>query len=201
MKRICLITHTEATHSVENKVGGWFNSELTTRGKQKAASLVEKIQNHDFDLENCFIYSSDLTRAHQTANIISEPFDTAPIPDQRLREMSFGKNEGMNQAEHDHIMIPTPPSGNRMDHRICDGAESRQEIATRISSFVEEIMKDNSDVVVVTHGFAATFFIAAFQKVDIRSMGFINYKLKPGSITILEEDDLFKNRSVQFIND
>ena len=87
-----------------------------------------------------------------------------------------------------------------MDHKICEGAESRRDVATRITEFVEELMKSDGDKLIVTHGFAATFVIAAFQNVDIASMGYISYKLNPGSITILEEDDLFRNRAVVLLN-
>lgn len=200
MKRICLITHCEATHSVDRKVGGWYDSELTEKGKQQAAELSEKLDKLGFDIRNLIVYSSDLKRAAQTAQIITENINKKPVLDQRLREMSFGTHGGMNQEVHNKIMIPVSPTGNRLDHRICDGAENRREVAVRISEFIDEIMKSEKDIVIVTHGFAATFVIAAFQKIDISSMGFINYKLHPGSISILEEDDVFKNRTVSLLN-
>ena len=200
MKRICLITHCEASHSVNKRVGGWFDSELTARGRQQAAALTNRIEKLGFDMQNLPVYSSDLKRAAETAQILTKETDTIPILDWRLREMSFGAHGGMNQAKHNKIMIPVSPDGNRLDHRICDGAESRREVAKRITDFVNKIMQLDKDKVVVTHGFAATFFIAAFQKIDISSMGYINYKLQPGSISVLEEDDLFKNRTVSLLN-
>ena len=48
MKRIGLITHCEATHSVDGKVGGWYNSELTIKGKQQAVELLGKAGGHSF---------------------------------------------------------------------------------------------------------------------------------------------------------
>lgn len=200
MKRICLITHTEASHSIENKVGGWYNSELTPEGRKVAASLVKKITHLGFNIARCPIYSSDLKRAYQTAKIIQGNSTQKIILEKRLREMSFGSHEGMNQNEHNQLMNPLSISGERMDHKICQGAESRKDVAKRTNEIVNEIMKNDEDVIVVTHGFAATFFIAAFQKIGIEHTGFINYKLRPGSITILEEDDVFKNRTVSLLN-
>ena len=200
MKRIFLITHTEAAHTVDKKVGGWFDAKLTTVGKQQAGQILARIAELGFDITNLAIYCSDLSRATQTAQILSKNASSEPIVDARLREMSFGTHEGMAQQDHNKIMIPVSPTGNRLDHRICNGAESRREVATRIAEFVEEIMKVDADTVVVTHGFAATFFIAAFQKIDVSSMGYINYKLHPGSISILEADDLFQNRTVRLLN-
>lgn len=200
MNRICLITHCEAAHSVDKKVGGWYDSKLTLQGEQQAAKLSSKIIDLGFDLQNSTFYCSDLTRAVQTAEILTKDISMKLILDHRLREMSFGTHEGMDQNDHNKIMVPTNTTGDRLDHRICDGAESRRDVASRVVEFVEEIMKLDNDKVVVTHGFTATFFIAAFQKIDIGSMGWVNYRLKLGSVSILEEDDLFQNRSVRLLN-
>lgn len=200
MTRVCLITHCEASHSVEGKVGGWFDSELTELGKRQASQLPDKISEFGFDIRNLTVYSSDLLRAFQTAQILTNGTNKMPILDQRLREMSFGAHGGMKQSEHNKNMIPISPDGNRLDHLICNGAESRRNIAERIYEFVDEIMQSDEDKVVITHGFAATFFIAAFQKIAVSSMSYINYRLKPGSISILEEDDLFRNRTLSLLN-
>jgi len=200
MKRICLITHCEATHSVDGRVGGWFDSELTELGRQQASQLANDIAQLGFNVRNLPVYSSDLKRAAQTAQILTRGSNNLPVLDQRLREMSFGTHGGMIQREHNKIMIPINPDGNRLDHRICTGAESRREVAERIYKFVDEIIDLDKDKIIVTHGFAAIFLIAAFQKIEISSMGFINYKLDPGSISILEEDDLFKNRTISLLN-
>ena len=200
MIRICLITHGEASHSVDRKVGGWFNSELTSKGVQQASELAKKLEKLGFDIEKLAVYSSDLKRAAQTAQILTNNTTLEPILDQRLREMSFGTHEGMDQDEHNTIMTPLSLTGDRLEHRICNGSENRRIVASRISEFIEEVMKSEQDKVIVTHGFAATFVIAAFQKIDISSMGYINYRLSSGSISILEEDDLFKNRTVSLLN-
>ncbi len=200
MRRIFLITHCEASHTVDGKVGGWFNSELTEQGKLQASQLLSKIDKLGFDIRHLTVYSSDLKRAVQTAQVLTKGTSKQPILDQRLREMSFGTHEGMAQAAHNKTMIPISSDENRLDHQICTDSESRRNVAERINEFVEELMRLDNDIVVVTHGFAATFFIAAFQKIDMSSMGYIHYKLEPGSITILEEDDLFRNRTISLLN-
>lgn len=43
MKKLYVVTHTEATHHVENKVGGWFNSDLTEKGISDAKSIRTKL--------------------------------------------------------------------------------------------------------------------------------------------------------------
>ncbi len=50
-------------------------------------------------------------------------------------------------------------------------------------------MKSDDDALVVTHGFAPTFVMAAFQNIEIDSMGYISHRFALSSITILEDDD------------
>ncbi len=56
--------------------------------------------------------------------IVVSQFNLPILYDQRLSEMSFGKNEGMNQDEHNKLIIPVSPIDDRINHRICNGAES-----------------------------------------------------------------------------
>ena len=55
--------------------------------------------------------------------------------------------------------------------------------------------------VVVTHGFALTFVIAAWIKMPLASLGYVNFLAKPASITTLREDDYFHNRQVVALAD
>ncbi len=197
MQTIFLITHCEATHSVEGKVGGWYDSELTERGKKQAQDLAVGLSKLT-DLNTLKIYSSDLRRAAQTAELLKKNKQVIKF-DERLREMSFGSHEGLSQSEHHQTMVPVDPNVNRLDHRICPGAESRREVAVRMNAFMEELIGHDKDALIVTHGFAATFVIAAFQNIDVNSQGYINYALKPGSILKLKTDDLFENRTVEWI--
>jgi probable phosphoglycerate mutase len=200
MKKIYLVTHAEAAHSAEDRVGGWYDSPLTHRGKKAAGELGDKLASYGAELGSLAVYSSDLLRCKQTTELIMASNGGAIKYDPRLREMSFGDNEGIGQLEHNKIMQPRCPEGNRMDHRICSGSESRRELAERVKSFVDEIMEQEGDALVVTHGFAATFVVTAFQNISVEEMGFVSYRFSPGSISILVEDDFFKNRTLSTLN-
>ncbi|MCG7584593.1 histidine phosphatase family protein [Photobacterium sp. OFAV2-7] len=200
MKRICLVTHTEATHSIDKLVGGWYNSNLTEDGRSQAALLRDRVKEFGFKPSKLKTYSSDLNRAYQTAQIICSGNESQIVLDPRLREMSFGSNEGLPQNEHGQKIKFPPSKGNRLDHRICEGAESLRELATRVIEFVNSIMDEDGDAIIVAHGFSSSFVIAAFQKIDIESMAYIDYKLSSGSISILEVDAFFHNRSIKLLN-
>ena len=38
--RVVIVSHTEATHHVDGLVGGWFDSELTMRGREHARRVA-----------------------------------------------------------------------------------------------------------------------------------------------------------------
>lgn len=200
MKRICLITHTEASHTVDRRVGGWFNSDLTVAGQQQAMSLRPRLLELGFNPAKLPVYSSDLNRAVQTAELLCESSKLNIQFDARLREMSFGENGGMPLAEHTQLIKFPPEVGNRLDHRICNGAESPRDLAQRTTEFVAERMTEAGDLIIVSHGFASSFVIAAFQNIAIESMAYIDYKLRAGSISVLEADDYFHNRSIVLLN-
>ena len=42
-KTIYLVTHPEATHHTDGLVGGWFDSDLTTRGVEQAGAIAESL--------------------------------------------------------------------------------------------------------------------------------------------------------------
>ena len=54
---------------------------------------------------------------------------------------------------------------------------------------------------VVTHGYAMTFVIAAWIGMPLESTGSVNIRSTPGVVTLLEEDDRFRNRAPRFVDD
>ena len=92
MKEIYIVTHTQATHHIDRLVGGWYDSELTEKGKADAGSCGEKLKEQGVD--GTPIISSDLTRARQTALAIAGCLGISISYDARLREMFFGDAKG-----------------------------------------------------------------------------------------------------------
>jgi Histidine phosphatase superfamily (branch 1) len=43
VQNIYVVTHPEATHHIEDRVGGWFDSELTDKGLGQAARIAESL--------------------------------------------------------------------------------------------------------------------------------------------------------------
>jgi len=200
MTTVYVVPHTEATHHVESRVGGWFNSELTETGRIQAHATANALKK--IVANKAVVYSSDLERATQTAQPIAEMLGSDVVVTPDLREISCGTAEGKSQAWLDERIAYPPRDQSRIDHQIIEGAETRRTAATRIQRFVDELIEQApAQAVVVTHGFAATFVVAAWIGMPVPATAFVGFDVSPGSITVLEIDELWGNRQVLRLND
>lgn len=203
MLNVYLVTHPEATHHVEDRVGGWFNSELTCRGLAHAASIAEALADRVAKPSGVALYSSDLTRTTQTAAAIVERLGTRAVTMPELREKSYGEGEGKPDAWFHDRFVPPPARGERMDHdEGLLGAETKTEWVRRIYRAMDRIAADPAtDKVIVTHGGSATFVIAHWIGMPVDALEYVSFRVSPGSITHLREDDYFHNRGVVSLSD
>lgn len=201
MKEIFVVTHPEATHHVEDRVGGWFDSELTERGVEQAqkiaAVLARNVQ------QGAKLYSSDLRRTAQTAAAIGEHLQLEPIWLTEIREKSYGVGEGKPDAWFRGRFVPPPREGERMDHdEGLEGAETKLQWARRVYAGMETNLSDSSrQKIIVTHGGSATLVIARWIGMPLGALNHVSFKVDSGSITRLVEDDYFHNRTVVLLND
>lgn len=198
MKYVYVVSHAQSVHHVEKRVGGWYDTGLTELGRSQAAKtgafLASEIDG------NIVVYSSDLKRAAETAEIIADQLNTRVQLDDRLREMSYGVAEGKPRSWGDEHIMPQPVDGDRMGHRVFDGAESKLELAERVTAALSDILTDTvENIVIVTHGFASTFLVMAWMMIPVECLGYVNLSSKPGCVTKLVEDDYFGNRGVVYL--
>ncbi|MEU9415001.1 histidine phosphatase family protein [Streptomyces sp. NPDC048272] len=203
MRSIHVVTHPEASHHVEGLVGGWHDSTLTPEGLREAAAIARALRTEipeDADVE---LISSDLLRTRRTAQEIGRLLGVEAALDPRLREKSYGEAEGRPQEWLDKRFVPPPATGDRMGHdEGIEGAETRAAFAGRIYEAMDGILRHPYEhQVIVTHGFALTFVVAAWIGMPIDSLGHVNFRVASGSITHLREDDFFHNRQLVRLGD
>ena len=203
MKHLYVVTHPQAAHHTAGLVGGWYDSELTELGLRQAASIALRLRQlipADAPVE---LYTSDLRRAAQTAAIIGQEFGVPVQTTTDLREKSYGEAEGRPQAWLEERFVYPPKLGNRLDHdEGLVGAESRRAFATRIYRAMDRILVSLcSHQIIVTHGFALTFVVAAWIAMPLDAAGSIAVKATSGGITHLCQDDVFANRAILSLND
>lgn len=198
MKEFYIVTHTEATHHIQGIVGGWHDSELTEKGRTDAILCAGRLK--ELGLDGTPVITSDLKRAVQTGQEISNLLKSSLSLDSRLREMSYGEAEGKPQDWLDKRIVPHD-NENSLDHSIVHGNETKREFATRLFDAMQELSSSCDKLIIITHGFATTFLIANWIRMPIESVGYVNFFVKSGSITYLKEDDFFKNRAVVYLGD
>ncbi|MCX8995759.1 histidine phosphatase family protein [Rhizobiaceae bacterium BDR2-2] len=196
MKDVFVVTHTQSVHHVENRVGGWYDTGLTEKGLRDAGAvagrLVAMIGGGPVE-----IFSSDLLRATQTAEVIAGRLGQHVSRTADLREISYGAAGGKPQEWLDARQVPAPED-NRLDHRGgVDDAETRREFAARIYRGMDAILARPCETqIVVTHGFALTFVIAAWIGMPLEAVGRVSFPARSGSLTHLRQDDYWRNRAV-----
>ena len=96
MTRFGLIRHGSTAWNKEKRSQGHSDIPLDEEGLAQAVALAERLSHEQWDV----IYSSDLQRAKQTADIIAEKLQLPLVQvDSRLREMYGGRKEGTTLEE------------------------------------------------------------------------------------------------------
>lgn len=137
------------THSptVDNERGiatGWLPGELSARGRDFALELGRRWQN----TELATVYTSDLRRALQTAEIAFGGRSVPIVSDARLRECNYGSLNGMPvsrlEAERrQHIDTPYP-----------DG-QSYRHVVDQMQSFLRDVAPRHQNQTILLIGHAA----------------------------------------------
>lgn len=205
MRTLLVVTHPEASHHVEGLVGGWHDSTLTPRGIEQAGLIAKRLRDAIPSGTRPEIYSSDLQRCLQTAEIIGAVLQASVFATRDLREISYGKAEGKPQSWLDERFVFPPAERNesRLDHDYgIPGAETRREAAERIYRAMDHILSNPAEhQVIVTHGFALTFVVAAWIEMPLEAAGLIGVPASSGSITTLSQEAPFHNRSIIALHD
>jgi probable phosphoglycerate mutase len=150
--RIILWRHGRTEWNVVDRFQGQADIPLDAVGRAQAFAAAEVLAAY----RPVGLYSSDLTRCYQTAEVLAERTGLEIITDKRLREINVGSWEGLLGAE---IRAADPELARRLwageDVRRSPTGESPSEVAERMLEPLTEIAEsaaDHSTVVIVTHG-------------------------------------------------
>jgi len=139
-----LLRHGETDANADGIVQGWLDTNLSRRGRGQAQGAAKR-----FEQPIDAIYSSDLSRARQTAEIFRKKYPAIPyFEDSRLRERGFGDAEGTHRDKHDWEVFWASS-----DTVSIPNAEALSEFSRRVKAFMEMVRKSGfSNVLIVTHG-------------------------------------------------
>ncbi|XP_050544099.1 phosphoglycerate mutase 2-like [Daktulosphaira vitifoliae] len=97
---VVMARHGESEWSKNNVFCGWYDSLLSDRGVNEARECGSLLKEFDYKFDR--VYTSLLTRAHQTLKIITDHIEQPDIlveESWRLNERHYGALTGYNKAE------------------------------------------------------------------------------------------------------
>lgn len=202
--KIYFMRHGETAWNEQGLLQGSTDIPLNEYGKQLAELTREglKAENVLFDR----VFSSPYQRAAETARIITAGTDMEFTVDERLREMCFGKYEGMKISD-----IMEKPENEvfarffKAPEKYCStgASESFEEASDRAREFLEECIlpleKECDRVLVVCHGAIVRVFLCLIGKISLEDYWKISQpnccvstaELKDGELTLTESGKLY----------
>jgi broad specificity phosphatase PhoE len=132
---LLLVRHGETDWNADGRLQGHTDRPLNDFGRRQAQQLAEELSGEELEA----IYSSDLTRARETAEVVGERLALLVVLDADLREKDWGTWEGLTAVERDRVEFV---------------GESTQAHRERILGALRRIGERHPDgrVLVVTHG-------------------------------------------------
>ena len=163
-----LFRHGYSLRQVKNLAMCWPEKifcPLTKAGEKEVELSAQKLKNKKID----FIFSSDLLRTKQTAQIISKITGTKIIFDKRLREYNVGIFNGKEAklvwdylVKRRDIISTKLPKG-----------ESIREVAKRMYNFMKEGIDEkyqNKNIVIVSHEFPLTILERTLKGISLKEI-------------------------------
>ncbi len=158
-KTIYIFRHGQTDYNVARRVMGQLDIPLNDVGRAQAVELADKLATFAIGV----IYSSPLTRAMETAQVVADKTGAPIITDVRLMERNNGKLQGHivhctdnpdeYQMDYNQLELFFPASQLNNDNWRPDGGESRTECWTRGRAAVMDIVKNTpyDTIAVSTH--------------------------------------------------
>lgn len=165
-----IMRHGRTDWNDRNKLQGQTDIPLNESGRRMAEEAAAKYA--DIPLDICFC--SPLIRARETAEILLNGRNVPIRTDERLREMSFGEFEGVENS----FQIPDCPVNQFFfapDRYIVPvaGGESIYDLLARTGSFLKEVvdplLDQGKNVLIVGHGAMNLSIVCQVKNIPLKN--------------------------------
>jgi broad specificity phosphatase PhoE len=145
---LLLARHGETDWNRDRRWQGHSNTPLNELGREQARELAESLDGIDA------VYSSDLARSRETAEIVADRLGLEVQVDERLRERSFGAWEGLTMEEIEERFQEAHDRWRSGEGHGADDAEAFEAFAARVHTFLDDVLRRHPDetVLVIAHG-------------------------------------------------
>lgn len=167
--RVLAIRHGETAWNVDTRIQGQLDIPLNDTGRWQAERLAAVVAEEGLHA----VYSSDLLRAHQTAQAIGRATGLAVTTDAGLRERGFGSFEGFTYKE---IEARWPEASERWRRREPDfspgeSGESLSVFYARCVAVARGLAAAHpgQTIALVAHGGVMDCLYRAASRIDLRA--------------------------------
>jgi broad specificity phosphatase PhoE len=133
---LLLVRHAETDWNADGRLQGQTDRPLSDFGRRQAQRLAGELEREEIEA----IYSSDLSRARETAEILGERLGLPVALDPELREKDWGTWEGLTAVERGRVEF------------VGESTEAHQERMLRALRRISDRHPGSGCVLVVTHG-------------------------------------------------
>ena len=184
MDEIIIVQHCQSEHHVNDLSGGWTDTPLTELGRAQAKKTGQRLK-HKINATEFKLFTSDLLRAFQTAEIISDCLGLPISVNTNFRERNFGIGTGKTKEWFKQHFLPIPDKG-RLNHTPIEGAETIREFYQRINTGLEEVERTKpSKIILVTHGGVIPMVILWWLSLSLKVLENSGFVSRVGGITKL----------------
>ena len=148
---IILLRHGQTDYNAEGRFQGQEDIPLNALGRSQAEAAAQALSASGIDR----IVSSDLRRAHETAEALSAATGAGLELDARLREISVGEWQGRTRDEIAGIWPEELAAWFSGADMRPPGGESRRESSARVVTAIREIVAaagEDETLAIVAHG-------------------------------------------------
>ena len=197
MNLAIFMRHGQADNNVNRVlVGRHLESHLTEKGQMQVKETAQLLKNMSISK----IYSSPVTRAIETTQIVGEELGLDYEIDDRLYEIDLGKLAGTNYDEvlnkYGNLFL----SFYMGDDSVLSnhGVESFTAVKSRIRDLLDQVMArhNNHNVLLVTH--LDPIKAAISYILDLKPESLYKWHMRNAALTILKQE--FKTWSISAVN-
>ena len=174
--------------------------ELAPEGREQADLLGQRLKTYDIEA----VYSSDLIRARETADIINKHLNKPRVIDERWQEANFGGMTGLTNDEMREKYGDFLEKRATMTEDIPypDGGENCRMVFERSVEALKDLTKENyENVCIVTHGGVIRALLTGIVGADYAKWLTYGRQLENCSISHILYDEKMKTFHIERLND
>ncbi|HHU63217.1 MAG TPA: histidine phosphatase family protein [Clostridiales bacterium] len=195
MKKIYIVRHGETTWNTTGKTQGSNDVPLSLKGIKQSICVGKRLKKYEIQR----IFASSLKRSVKTAQIINSFLNVPIITTHCLKEMNFGKWEGLTLSQiaqrfpHQYKLWQT-----EADKTVIPDGETIADVNRRLDSLLSYINQINEKrLLLVTHALISKLLIIKMLGLNIGCL--TKLKHNNGGISLVEYQPL--NSRLIFHND